>query len=138
MRIIKYNRCQLPKNILDGFAPEIISGEGENYIVLHDENNVIGIIEYTIRDFCWWSGIEIKKEYQRRGYGKALVRSFIDEIKREGIDLIAGDVLIESKYKIDKILENMKKEGVIKDYNHNDPFGDYWASKREPLHIYLK
>lgn len=64
MEIREFKRKEIPNEILEEFNNEIISGKNENYVCLYEDGKLVGLLEYTRKDFCWLGGIEIKENFR--------------------------------------------------------------------------
>jgi hypothetical protein len=129
---------------LKGLTPDTFT-EGLEYFALHKGENLIGLLGYETYSInsnkppSYWAGlVEIKEGERNNGYGRLLLTTFLKHASDSGAGYVSGEIMNVSYKTISKFLNQLKEEGIIKEFNSSDPFGDYAFSDRAPVSIWLK
>jgi len=89
----------------DGIKKEfekILSQKGSNLLILEIGGGVAGYMIYTMqkntqKSFAYLDDIFIKKDFRKQGYGKKLVKHFMEIAKEKGIKKMGLGVRVENK-----------------------------------------
>jgi hypothetical protein len=131
---------------LEGFTLDGLTSESFNsklrYISLHKCDNLIGLLGYSNGNcetgHSYWMGlIEIKPNERNNHYGSLLLKNFFEHAAKNEIPSVSSEIMKVSYPKISSSLNRFKEEGLIREYDTNDPFGDYCFSDRVPVDIRL-
>ena len=84
--------CSSPKKLRKEWAKENMLKDGSEIIVAEKNRKIVGFIVFKMeRDYCYIDNIDITRDEQRKGIGRALVTHVENMAKAKGYSLMKTD-----------------------------------------------